>query len=199
MTRVYGPIAHKDHIRKIIDIVANSKYEYGVIFDGTPSFAEAECVMLRLLTNNLNIVDLVVRIGLFDEKMNNETLSNHLIETIQGRLNLDVKNWITSMSDCASTNIATLKNLTDKMPHLSPFKAYCINHGFSNTSKQLHGTAIYGEKFQNIWPKTIQFPGKARKYTRSIFREEIRTSGGVRFFFCKNRADCTDIKEKNKE
>ena len=65
--RVYESIAHKDRIRKIMDLVATSKFGYGVIFDGAPSFAEAECVIHHLVTDNLNTLDLIVRIGLFDE------------------------------------------------------------------------------------------------------------------------------------
>ena len=54
------------------------------------------------------------------------------------------------MSDRASTNIATLKNSTEKLQRLSPFKVYCITHGLSNTGKRLYDTAIYAEKFQKI-------------------------------------------------
>ena len=57
--RVYESIAHKDRIRKIMDLVATSKFGYGVIFDGAPSFAEAECVILYLVKDDLGIVDLV--------------------------------------------------------------------------------------------------------------------------------------------
>ena len=65
--RVYESIAHKDRIRKIMDLVATSKFGYGVIFDGTPSFAEAECVIHHIVIDNLNTLNLIVRIGLFDE------------------------------------------------------------------------------------------------------------------------------------
>ena len=54
-------------ITEIKDVLHHSFKEYGVLWDGTPSFVEAEAVVLRGVTHNLDIFELLVSVKLFSK------------------------------------------------------------------------------------------------------------------------------------
>ena len=47
-------------IDEMKQILRKSFPEYGISLDGTPSFAEAECIMLQFVTKSYNIVEIIV-------------------------------------------------------------------------------------------------------------------------------------------
>ena len=71
------------HLDKVHRILENSEVGYGITFDDTPNFSNAECIMVRLLMLYFHIITLVVRVGLFKNSLNYDEISNHIIDTIQ--------------------------------------------------------------------------------------------------------------------
>ena len=53
--------------------------EYSSTIDGMPAIAKAEAIVLRLLTKDLKIIDLLVRLKLFLKKVTIEELANHIV------------------------------------------------------------------------------------------------------------------------
>lgn len=82
--------------------------EYSIIFDGTPTFAKCEAIMIRVVTRQYHIYQLVVKVSIFEKNLKHEELANHLLTTLQLRLGLDLKDWVASMQDRAATNKAAL-------------------------------------------------------------------------------------------
>jgi hypothetical protein len=74
-------------IRSLLD---KSFPEFGLSLDGTPSFAEAECIIIRFVTKNFVIMELVVRVGLFHMHLKHEDLAHHIVDCIHKRLCLPV-------------------------------------------------------------------------------------------------------------
>ena len=50
-------------------LIGKTYPEFSISVDGTPSFAGAECIMVRFVTNKLDIVELVARVGLFEKSL----------------------------------------------------------------------------------------------------------------------------------
>ena len=101
------------HRKKIKETLAMCYPEYAIIMDGTPIFAEADCVMIRVVHKETKkIHQLVVRLGLYAESLDGDTIAEHVVETLVGDVNVDndkglglkLRNWRVSALDRASTN-----------------------------------------------------------------------------------------------
>ena len=55
---------------------------------------------------------MVVIIGIFEGSLNSDSIYNHIIHTIKTRLGLKIENFLTSITDRASTNKSTLSEVT---------------------------------------------------------------------------------------
>ena len=109
--------------------------EYSVIFDGTPSFAEAEAVVIRCVTKNWEVIELLVRCSLFKNKLNSETLANHILDTIVNRVDLKLKNWLCTQQGRAQINKSCLRLILKSCSDAQPTKNYYCSHGLSNCGK----------------------------------------------------------------
>ena len=74
--------------------------------------------MLRTVLSNGEIFNLLVRCALFIKHLNAEELSRHIIDCLQGRLGINLRDWRTAMCDRAMTNKYSLKKLKHKLQML---------------------------------------------------------------------------------
>ena len=174
-----------DNIKTILH--EGSFDEFSITFDGTPAFAEAEAVVIRVVTKDYHVLELLVQCNLFDKKLNGSELGNHIIKTIIDRCGKELKDLIAAQQDRASTNKGALNTIEEKIANVKICKNYCSSHTTSNSGKQMIGgknsVAKYAEDFRQKFQKMIQYPGsKARKYTSKVFKEPVRDGSGVRFF-----------------
>ena len=65
LPRVYAETVLSQLIKEIRALSLQCFPEYGITFDGTPSFAEAEVIKLRFVTYEYEIVEVLVRVALF--------------------------------------------------------------------------------------------------------------------------------------
>ena len=72
--------------------------------------ANSEAIVLRLITKGWKIIELLVRLKLFQNNLTAEELANRIVEGIFTRLHLKLKNWLASQQYQASTNKCCLKN-----------------------------------------------------------------------------------------
>ena len=122
-----------EDIRKVVN--QGSFKEFSLTFDGTPAFAEAEAVIIRVVTRDYNIVELPVKCNLFKNKLNSKLLASHILKTI--RLKKDINDWVATQQDRASTNKGALKEIFLKFPNVKLSKNYCCSHTLSNGGKNL--------------------------------------------------------------
>ena len=85
--------------------------EFSISLDENPSFAEAECVILRIITKKSKILELTARLALFKNKLNSVKLAAHILQTIQRRLGLKISEWMSVQLDRASTNKSATKKI----------------------------------------------------------------------------------------
>ena len=86
-----------DDMRSII--LKGSFIEFSITFDGTPAFAEAEAVIIRVVTKDYHILELLVKCNLFKHKLNSTQLANHIVKTITHKLGKEMKDWVAAQQD----------------------------------------------------------------------------------------------------
>ena len=161
--------------------------EFSITFDGTPAFAEAEAIIIRVVTHDYKILELLVKCNLFKHKLKGDHLANHIISTITERCGKDLKDWIGAQQDRASTNKAALDTIESKFANVNLSRNYCCSHTLSNAGKRMigpDGSAQYAEKFRKLFQKVIQHPGKATDLTKKVFGEPVLNAGGGGTILC---------------
>ena len=111
LPRSYGEIVLEQLIEKFIGLSTKCYPECGIIFDGTPIFAEAEAIKVIIVTHEFEIVELLVRVSLFEKNLNTDNLDEKLIETILLRLGFKLDYWITTQKDRTNTNKSLIKKI----------------------------------------------------------------------------------------
>ena len=142
-----------------IDVMKKSFNEFGLIFDGTPSFAEAEAVKVRVVTHNWEIAEPLVRVGIFKHKLNAENIANNLLFTIKKQLKKNEKHWLTSQQDRASTNQSALKKIRNTTLHANPVRNDCCSHTLHNSGGEMtkNNRAKFCEDFRKKYQSVIKY------------------------------------------
>ena len=159
--------------------------EYSIIMDGTPSFAAAECIIIRIVSRSYDIHEFVISLGLFKKSLKGSELASNVINSIGKQVCLMLENMIATHMDRAPTNTNAVKQIRVEYPGVRSSDNYCCSHGMSNVGKRMTefpGTAKYAELFRKRFQKVIQYKGKARNHVKEMFGEQVKTSQGVRFF-----------------
>ena len=84
----------------------------------------------------------------------------------------------------ASTNLAALNTIKEKVNGANPSRNDCCAHAFSNCGQAMIHSEIpkYGSLFRKVYQKIIQDPGAARDLVALKFGETVKESDGVRFY-----------------
>ena len=159
-------------------ILRQSFPEFSLSLDGTPSFAEAECMLVRYVTKKFQILELVATVGLFKHSLTSKYLAQHTLSCINHRLLLPVSDWVAVQLDRASTNKSAIIKMK-KIPDAKPQTFFCSSHGINNASKLMFKNAKLAENFKTIWQQMIQFSGQAREFSTNLFGQTIVQSKGV--------------------
>lgn len=183
---IAGPVL-KTLVQRICQILSGDGCydEFGCTFDGTPSFAEAEAITIRIVTKDWEVIELLVRCGLYKRKLDSSALTSHIIDTITKRAGLSLENWMSTHQDRARVNISAIDGIYAGFPQARPAKNFCCTHTISNAGKKAiggEGSATYAELFRKNWQAVINHPGKARGRFAEIFGNAPSTASGVRFF-----------------
>ena len=184
LSRAYSETVLQQLIEEFRVISTKCYPEYGIIFDGTPTFAEAEAIKIRFVTFENEIVEVLVRLALFDKKLNAENLAGHLLETIMLRLGLKLENWTTTQQDRASTNKSAITKIKERHEHAKPTENDCCSHTLSNAGHELikEVNIKHCFNFRKRYQKVIQYPGKARELASKCIGESVKVGSGPRFF-----------------
>ncbi len=137
---------HNSEIKKLM---ANSFPQYALIMDGSPLFAEAECIIHRSIDkDSWKIKELVVNVGLFKKSLNAQTLAQNIQSAVVTKYGLRHKDLCAVSLDRASTNKAALSLLLgDSRDHI--FIAYCLSHSLSGSAKK-HSMSVGNGVLQGL-------------------------------------------------
>lgn len=175
------PMLRELHLSKICSRLQECYKEFTVIMDGTPVFAEAECVVLRCVhMSTKRIQEFVVHLGLYSESLDGITIATHVMQVLTSpRLSLDLMNWKATSVDRAATNKKAM-NILHKDQGIAPYRAYCISHGTAGCGKKAAMT-VGKEAVKHVSAMVKHSLCKARNLFMAVFGESARKNSGVRW------------------
>jgi hypothetical protein len=178
---------HAEHIADIKEIASECYPEYSLIVDGSPLFAEAVAMKIRLVHKaSFKIVELLVKCKLYTTGLNGENTAGEILEVLEEDIKLPIENWVAFMMDRASTNVNAIKIVRERTksnPHAAP----CCAHGMSNTGKEMRYP--HGKELLNLVGMIVKFSlSKSRVEFHSMFHEQALRGGGVRWYLFYERA-----------
>ena len=125
-----------------------------------------------------NIVEIVVRFALYNQKLNADQLANQVLSTIHQRLGLVSSDWLAVQLDMADTNRAALLRLNNQFPNIRPQKNFCASHGLNNVCKKTTEATKHTENYRLHWQSIIQHSSKCREYVNKKFSRKVIESWG---------------------
>jgi len=156
----------------------NCHEQFSCCIDGTPCFASAEGVKIRVVTRDWWIREPLVRINLLKKTPNAEALAGSIEGTFKER-DLLFKNWRGCMKDRAATNQAAINLLREKYK-CNPFPADCNSHTISHVGEKFLLPNL--AKLKKQWKKMIKFGGHSALLFQEVFGMKPLTGGGVRWW-----------------
>ena len=166
------------HIEKIVESAQKNYPEFSICLDGTPTFAECECIILRMVDKSFNIHEYVIHLELYAHALSGENIAHH-IEVAIAKIKLDVKNWRATMLDRATTNKKACRLMSTKH-NVTPLEVWCISHGTAACGKKgdyPEGKALL-RGFSSMTKHSLC---RARVLFEYLFKESARRLAGVRF------------------
>lgn len=158
--------------------------------DGTPVFAEAECVVIRVVDKTtFRIHELVLHLALYAGSLNGEAIAAHVFKALDslktidagGNVTFEVKptEWRATSLDRAKTNMKA-NRLVKGRCSVTPLDCYCLSHGYSGCGKKHEMVA--GKKILKQFTKMVQHSlCAARTFFAVTFGEQPKKTGGVRW------------------
>ena len=171
---------HAWHKFKIGEALNECFAQYGLCIDGTPIFAEAECVVVRVIQKKtFKIIELIIHLQLYAGSLDGDAVAKHIEDAIAEYDFLEEKNCKVVMQDRASTNKNAMSKWKDKK-NLHFLAAYCVSHGYSGCGKK-HKMTI-GSRVLKNFTKMVKFSMcQACTFFSARFGERPRKGGGVRW------------------
>ena len=162
-----------------VDFLSECYDEYALSLDGSPFFAEVECIVIRVVHKTTNkIHEFVIRLSMFTDSLDGETLAVHIVDTLKS-LGLKLNHWYATSVDRAATNKKAVHVITRDY-YLVPFLSFCIPRGLSNCGKK--GEMTCGKVAARNAAAMVKFKlCRARSLYRETFNESARTISGVRW------------------
>ena len=100
-----------DHIEQIKATLRNSFKEYATISDTTPTYAEHLCIVLRVVTLQWEILELVIRCRAFKTSFNANTLAGSFLKVLEEDYKLNLNDWRVNIGDSCAVNGAMLTSI----------------------------------------------------------------------------------------
>jgi len=161
-------------------MIKNCFPQYAITVDGSPYFAEAECVVMRMVhRKSFKIVELIVRLELFSESLDGATIAKHLHDLLVKSLKVKLRNWRATGMDRAGTNKKAMELITEKTG-INTLNVYCISHGTSGSGKKSDMT-VGRDLLKHATSMVKHQLSKSRNLFRSVFGENASKAGGVRW------------------
>ena len=155
----YFPAIRQYCLDIVKEAIGDSYKEYSVTIDGTPSFAEAEAIKIRLVPRDFRPpVEFVIRIRLLKKSPNHQVLGKIIIQTLLKELSLSLNDLLAVMLDRAAVNHAAIAWM-EKTHDLVTFEGKCNSHTLTKCGEKFNDklgkqarillTRIFGPNFGN--------------------------------------------------
>ena len=98
---------------QVVQILGGVYPDRGATFDGTPNIGEVEAIIVTTVTKDWEIIQLLVKAGIYKKKLSGEELASHVIDVMKNCTGRALKYWVATHQDHVSTNKAALKVIED--------------------------------------------------------------------------------------
>jgi hypothetical protein len=160
------------------ELFENSFSQWSSVVDGSPFYANAEAIMIRVVTKEWKIVVVVVRVAMLKKSANHEVLVQSYLRALE-RMKLKLSNQRAIMADRAATNGKFIRVLKDH--HGAPcVNAKCCSHTITRV-----GVKFEAESCKKICAQITQMfchPGYARQHHTNEFGVAPMIGGGNRWW-----------------
>jgi hypothetical protein len=172
-----GPLLEKKHdaMKKLL---TQSYKEFAFEGDGTPCFAEAVCMRLRVVTFDWQIVDFVAALRLLQKSPDSDGLADLFVRTFEG-LGVSIDDAVAAMLDRASVNQKAIKKIC-KQTSKPLLIASCSSHTLCKPTEKFK-TPILDEGMK-FYREMIMHPGGARNRMKDVLKSAVKTGSGVRYY-----------------
>jgi hypothetical protein len=179
LAKEYGGLLREQEMNKLRDRLKKCYPQFATISDGTPTFAKAEAMMIRLVTHDLQIVQILVNLKLFKHGLTGENIANSMLHTIRKVLQLPPHDWRFAMMDRAASNIKAIKDIK-RTTEYTPAFVPCCSHTLCKPGESFASRRI--DAIRKTWNTAIMFKGRASDTFKKVFNVSVRRAGGVRWW-----------------
>jgi hypothetical protein len=181
LVRAHGEDIRKMELNRIRSIIEQCHPEFATISDGTPTFAKAEAIKIRMVRRqDWKIMELLVSVKLFKSGLNGQNLAANFLNVLQS-LPLDLKLWQFAVVDRAATNTKCINDVCEHADvEANPTRSPCNSHSLCKPGEALQ--APDAERFRQKWNQAIVNGGKAADHFKVVFGMKPKTGGGIRWY-----------------
>lgn len=181
LPRTVGEALRNVQRKSIRWIMSDCYRHFGTISDGSPLGANAEVIIVRMVRcSDLEIVDVVISVKLFESSMSGEGIAMLLLSELQN-YGLDLNYWRASMMDRASNNGKALRTV-HQVSCYRPMSFPCFSHTFNLPGKEFKEECKILHKFRKAFNTGIMFRGKMFHIVKDIYKVSPIVCGGVRWY-----------------
>jgi hypothetical protein len=154
--------------------------EFGTTSDGTPTFAKAEGILIRLVhKDTMAIKEILLSLRIFQQRPNGEELAGNLLDVLTKQYPLSLKNWRVAMLDRASTNIKCINDVCEQIS-ANVSRGPCNSHSLCKPGEAFH--APEANKFRETWNRAIVHGSTAAEECKKQFKVTPKPGGGIRWY-----------------
>lgn len=129
-----------------------------LVYDGTTHVAEALVIILRFITDELEIHQRVCRLKLLAKSLSGDELAHQIISCLSTDLSIPCNLLVAAMRDRASVNRAAMR--TVKVVYSSLLDIGCMSHTLDHVGEHMHTPIL--DKFIKAWIALFACSPKAK-------------------------------------
>ena len=150
--------------------------DLSVIFDGSTRQGEAIALIVRIVDNNWNIIQRLVRIDVCPKSVNANELAQVLNQCLSVDYEVRANSFLAAMRDSASVKQAALDRITFIFPKM--LNVVCFSHTLDNVGNHLVIPTLV--EFGSLWIRMFRHSCKAKLLWKDLIGQTSRSYSETR-------------------
>ena len=150
--------------------------DLSVIFDGSTRQGEAIALIVRIVDNNWNIIQRLVRIDVCSKSVNANELAQVLNQCLSVDYEVRANSFLAAMRDSASVKQAALDRITFIFPKM--LNVVCFSHTLDNVGNHLVIPTLV--EFGSLWIRMFRHSCKAKLLWKDLTGQTSRSYSETR-------------------
>lgn len=171
------PFLRKEELDHVRTVVGTNDFSFE--FDGTPRCGEVIAVVLRVVDDELNILQILARVRIYEDSLDHEQIAQALIETIVGDLGTQRGQVIAAMRDRVAANTAALR-IVKAVLGRQVFDSECWCHTANHVGENFATPNL--DKFFKAWVKAVSKSVNVRRRYKLKFGDSPKRHKDIRWW-----------------